>query len=126
MFLMHACCWAVAPKGLLVGRAYALGVPEPVLVEVVVVRRGPASPTLFINGLDGADAQACESAEAALLAALVAYGPLHKKKFAYGQESLEACPDLWAAAQHLSFKVRHLSTRRPPQCRIWLAGIEGS
>lgn len=87
------------------GRAYALGVPVPVTVEVVIMRRGPASPALFISGLK--DAEAAESAELGLLAVLAHYdAPL--SDFYARRYPLDCCPNVWGVVKDLSFKVNVL------------------
>lgn len=93
----------------MLGRTLALGLPEPVVVEVLITRRGIASPSLFVDGLEGADAAAVESAEVATLAVLAGYHELYSRLLAHRKEPLEACPEVWTAAQHLSIKVRGIA-----------------
>lgn len=84
-------------------RTYALGVPGPLIVEVTVTRRDPASPEFFV--MEQGDAEAQEAAKIAVLSVLGYYHKLYEDFWAFRRSPLNACPDVWAVTSDLCFAV---------------------
>lgn len=88
------------------GRAFALGVPAPDTVTVVATRRTGRSSSLFVSdGMKGADAEALEGAEMAIMAMLCFYKNLYDEFCSRRTIPVDICPDMWASACDLSFHV---------------------